>query len=276
PDNYRLFIGAQEHKAVKCKLEEKHYNILYHIADLPSRMALNVKCSRSVAKMLHLPGRNEFLPDNLLVTKPDTPMDTPTLEPVLPRKNDMFEVWFKQDDQFFTPRGRIGLTISSESVGNSPVNHLLSTLLCKLILAKLQEQLFSALLANSNFYIAHGIGSIDVGVSGFSSGLPLLLKTVLQKLKIFKRLNDINVVPAFDQEILEEALKNITLEGLQAHIESLFSQAHVKVENPVETTDEKPQPSTGKSADAPRSFSNAYGILAGRLGRWRQAWRKHD
>ncbi|KAJ2046392.1 hypothetical protein GGI03_002760 [Coemansia sp. RSA 2337] len=40
------------------------------------------------------------------------------------------------------------------------------------------------------------------------------------------------------------------------------------------TTDNTPQSSTGKSADAPRSFSNAYGILAGRLGLWRQAWKK--
>ncbi|KAJ2867668.1 metalloprotease, partial [Coemansia aciculifera] len=136
--------------------------------------------------MLHLPGRNGFLPEKLSVTKPATPVDTPALEPVLLRKNDKFEVWFKQDDQLFTPHGRIGITISSESVDNSPVNHLLSTLFCELISAELQEQLFSALLANSNFSIARGMGLINVNVSDFSSGLPLLLKTVLQKLKTFK------------------------------------------------------------------------------------------
>ncbi|KAJ2867640.1 metalloprotease [Coemansia aciculifera] len=260
PGNYRLFIGAQEHKAVECKLEEKHYSILHHVADLPLHMISDVKCSRSVAKMLHLPGRNKFLPENLSVTKPATPTDTPALEPVLLRKNDKFEVWFKQDDQFFTPHGHIGIAISSESVDSSPVNHLLSTLLCELVSAELQEQLFSALLANSNFSIGHGMGSITVGVSGFSSGLPLLLKTVLQKLKTFKvdaqqfsiylakvernlqskrqdnpmqclykLLNAVNAVPGFDQDMLEEALKGITLDGLQAHIESLFSKAYVKM-----------------------------------------------
>ncbi|KAJ2040200.1 metalloprotease [Coemansia sp. S3946] len=260
PGNYRLFIGAQEHKVVECKLEEKHFGILHHIANLPSHMTSDVKCSPSVAKLLHLPGRNEFLPENLSVTKPVTPVDTPALEPVLLRKNDKFEVWFKQDDQFFTPHGHIGLTISSEYVGNSPVNHLLSTLLCELVSAELQEQSYSASTANSNFTITHGMGSIDVGVSGFSSGLPLLLKTVLQRLKTFKvnaqqfsiylaeverklqskrhnnpmkclykQLDAVNMVPAFDQDTLEEALKNVTLEGLQAHIGLLFSKAYVKM-----------------------------------------------
>ncbi|KAJ2036402.1 metalloprotease [Coemansia sp. S16] len=260
PGNYRLFIGAQEHKAVECKLEEKYYNILHHVADMPSHMTSDVKCNRNIAKTLHLPGRNKFLPENLSVTKPATPVDTPALEPVLLRKNDKFEAWFKQDDQFFTPHGHIGLTISSEYVDNSPVNHLLSTLLCNLVLVELQEQLFSALKANNNFSIAHGKGSIDVDVHGFSSGLPLLLKTLLQKLKTFevnaqqfsiylaklertlqskrhdnprqclyKQLDAVNMVPAFDQDMLEEALKNVTLDGLKAHIGLLFSKAYVKM-----------------------------------------------
>ncbi|KAJ2063967.1 hypothetical protein GGI17_001322 [Coemansia sp. S146] len=108
-------------------------------------------------------------------------------------------------------------------------------------------------MANSNFSIVHGMGSIDVGVSGFSSGLPLLLKTFkvdAQQLSLcrakvrrmiqskrhdyplqclYKRLDAVNAVPAFDQDMLEEALKDITLERLQAHIEPLFSKAYVKM-----------------------------------------------
>ncbi|KAJ2738402.1 metalloprotease, partial [Coemansia sp. BCRC 34301] len=38
PGNYRLFVGAQEHKSVECTLEEKHYNVLHHISDLPLHM----------------------------------------------------------------------------------------------------------------------------------------------------------------------------------------------------------------------------------------------
>ncbi|KAJ2071715.1 metalloprotease [Coemansia sp. S155-1] len=260
PGNYRLFIGAQEHKAVERKLEEKYYNILHHIADLPSHMTSNVKCSPSVAKMLHLPSCNAYLPESLSVTKPATPVDKPTIEPVLLKKNDRFEVWFKQDDQFFTPHGHIGLTISSEYVNNSPLNHLLSTLLCKLVSTELQEQLFCALRANNNFYLTLREGSINVDVSGFSSGLPLLLKTILQKIKTFKvdtqqfsiyrdeiermvqsqrldnpisliyrQLDAVNMVPAFDLDMLEEVLKDITLDGLQKHIELLFSKAYVKM-----------------------------------------------
>ncbi|KAJ2092877.1 metalloprotease [Coemansia sp. S142-1] len=260
PSNYRLFIGAQEHKAVECKLEEKYYGVLYNVAELPSHMTSNVKCSPSIAKMLHLPGRNIYLPDSLSVTKPATIADPPALEPVLLRKNDKIEVWFKQDDQFFTPHGRIGLAISSEYVDNSPLNHLLSTLLCKLVSAELQEQLFSASMANSYFYMSPGGGLINVGVSGFSNGLPNLLKTALQKIKtfnvdtqqfsiylaevermiqnrrqngptsqLFRQLDNLNMVPAFDQDMLEGALKDITLDGLQKHIVLLFSKAYVKM-----------------------------------------------
>ncbi|KAJ2057238.1 metalloprotease, partial [Coemansia sp. S2] len=260
PSNYRLFIGAQEHKAVECKLEEKYYGVLYNVADLPSHMTSDLKCSPSVAKMLHLPGRNAYLPESLSLTKPATIADPPALEPVLLRKNDKFEAWFKQDDQFFTPHGHIGLAISSEYVDNSPLNHLLSTLLCKIVSAELREQLFGALRANSNFYVTPSKGSINVEASGVSSGLPLLLRTVLQKIKTFKvdtqqfsiyqdeiermiqserldnpisliyrQLDAVNMVPAFDLDMLEEALKDITLDGLQKHIELLFSKAYVKM-----------------------------------------------
>ncbi|KAJ2872931.1 metalloprotease, partial [Coemansia aciculifera] len=42
--------------------------------------------------------------------------------------------------------------------------------------------------------------------------------------------------------------------------------ALTEISQPADTTDDKPQSSTGKSVDAPRYFSNAYGVLAGRLG----------
>ncbi|KAJ2101377.1 metalloprotease [Coemansia sp. S100] len=260
PGNYRLFIGAQEHKTVECKLEEKYYGVLYNVADLPSRMTSDVKCSPSVAKMLHLPSRNAYLPESLSVTKPATIADPPALEPVLLRKSDKIEVWFKQDDQFFTPHGRIGLAISSEYVDNSPLNHLLTILLCKIVSSELKEQLFSASMANSYFYMSPGGGLINVGVSGFSNGLPNLLNTALQKImtfnvdtqqfsiylaevermiqsrrqngptsQLYEQLDNLNVVPAFDQDMLEGALKDITLDGLQKHIELLFSKAYVKM-----------------------------------------------
>ncbi|KAJ2818503.1 metalloprotease, partial [Coemansia furcata] len=260
PGNYRLFIGAQEHKAVECNLEEKYYGIRHHIADLPSHMTSNVKCSGDATQMLYLPGRNQFLPETLSVTKHTTLADPPALEPTLLRKTDKIEVWFKQDDQFFTPHGYIAISIGSESVTNTPVNSLLSALFCTLVSAELQEQLFSAFRANNNFYINLGGSSINVGAFGFSSGLPLLLNTVLQKLKNFKadaqqfsiylarvkrgiqsgkqnnplqllrnQLNAINTVPAFDSDMLEEALKDVTVEGLQTHIESVFDKAYVKM-----------------------------------------------
>ncbi|KAJ2826871.1 metalloprotease, partial [Coemansia furcata] len=63
PGNYRLFVGALEHKAVECKFKEKYYSILYDIGELSSHMTSNVECSHDVAKMLHLPERNPFLPE---------------------------------------------------------------------------------------------------------------------------------------------------------------------------------------------------------------------
>ncbi|KAJ2749574.1 metalloprotease [Coemansia pectinata] len=70
-----------------------------------------------------------------------------------------------------------------------------------------------------------------------------------------------------------------TLHGLPIPVRKLApaipEPVLTEVEKPAETTGEKPQPSTDKSVDAPRSFSNAYGMLSGRLGLWRQAWKKH-
>ncbi|KAJ2026479.1 metalloprotease, partial [Coemansia sp. S610] len=41
PSNYRLFIGAKEHKSVECKLEEKYYGVPHNIAELPPHLTSN-------------------------------------------------------------------------------------------------------------------------------------------------------------------------------------------------------------------------------------------
>ncbi|KAJ1998929.1 metalloprotease [Coemansia thaxteri] len=128
PQNYRLFIGAQEHKSVDCHLKEKHYDILHHIADLPVCLTSDECAGSASGESIHLPARNVFLPDNFTVAKLATAADKPTSEPTLLRKNDKYEVWFKQDDQFFTPHGCISLIISSETTDNSPINQVLSQL----------------------------------------------------------------------------------------------------------------------------------------------------
>ncbi|KAJ2840677.1 metalloprotease [Coemansia sp. 'formosensis'] len=115
PGNYRMFIGAQEHKEVECNLEEKYYGIRHHIADLPSHMTSNVDAQQ-------------------------------------------FAIHFDKVKRMIQSRKQ-----------DSP-------------LQRLRHQL-------------------DV----------------------------INIVPALDSTMLEESLKDVTIEGLQTHIESVFDKAYVKM-----------------------------------------------
>ncbi|KAJ1997902.1 metalloprotease [Coemansia thaxteri] len=151
PQNYRLFIGAQEHKSVDCHLKEKHYDILHHIADLPVCLTSDECAGSASGESIHLPARNVFLPDNFTVAKLATAADKPTSEPTLLRKNDKYEVWFKQDDQFFTPHGCISLIISSETTDNSPINQVLSQLFIQLATSKLNEEFYDASQANASW-----------------------------------------------------------------------------------------------------------------------------
>ena len=58
---------------------------------------------------LYLPGRNEFLPENLNVDKLD--VTQPAKRPHLIRENSLSQLWYKKDDQYWVPKAQVCVDI---------------------------------------------------------------------------------------------------------------------------------------------------------------------
>ncbi|KAJ1791250.1 metalloprotease [Coemansia sp. RSA 2167] len=99
PQNYQAFLLAQSHAGIVCNETEKYYNISYHISDLPVHLVSNPPLDLKKYGF-YLPASNPFMPENNNVkAKPDVTKQ-PATEPLLLQKDNMHELWFKQDDHF--------------------------------------------------------------------------------------------------------------------------------------------------------------------------------
>ncbi|KAJ1998694.1 metalloprotease [Coemansia thaxteri] len=111
PGNYRLFIGASKHALVKCSDVELHFGTAYHVASLPASLTTELVNNCATIDELCLPAKNPFIPDDLSIKNPNMLGDQAILKPTLLKFNKDIELWFKQDDQFNTPKGSIVLEV---------------------------------------------------------------------------------------------------------------------------------------------------------------------
>ncbi|KAJ2466915.1 metalloprotease [Coemansia sp. RSA 2337] len=111
PDNFRVFIGALKHKSVDCSEIEPYFGAAYHVDSLSADLLGELARDDINVDGLSLPEKNAFIPDDLFIKNPNMLGTAVVLRPTLLRLNDSFELWFKQDDQFNTPKGSIYLCI---------------------------------------------------------------------------------------------------------------------------------------------------------------------
>ncbi|KAJ2431154.1 metalloprotease, partial [Coemansia sp. RSA 2531] len=109
PDNFRVFIGALKHKSVDCSEIEPYFGAAYHVDSLSADLLGELARDDINVDGLSLPEKNAFIPDDLFIKNPNMLGTAVVLRPTLLRLNDSFELWFKQDDQFNTPKGSIYL-----------------------------------------------------------------------------------------------------------------------------------------------------------------------
>ena len=133
---------------------EKYYGFHYAVESL-SEERLSSWSKPRVCERLHLPKRNEFIPDDFtLLPKPESvPGSRPDGGPVMIEDSNMVRAWFKQDDQFETPRVTMVFNISTPLVYSSPLNWSLTLMAVRLLDDALTEFVYDASLAG----LAYGL-----------------------------------------------------------------------------------------------------------------------
>lgn len=182
PDNFRMFLVSQEFPG-DWPQKEKWYGTEYKVEKLPKdlmqRLEETVGASAdSRPSELHLPAKNEFVPQRLDVEKKEE-VKEPLITPKLIRNDDNVRTWFKKDDRFWVPKANIDLCLRSPMVNVSPLAAVMTQLYKELVQDSLSEYSYDAEIAGLEYSImSHGQG-LDVAVSGYNDKMSVLLEKVL-------------------------------------------------------------------------------------------------
>ncbi|KAJ2699334.1 metalloprotease [Coemansia sp. IMI 209128] len=260
PRNFRVFLGALKHKSIDCSEIEPYFKATYHVHCLSNDFLQELASDNLRFSGLSLPEQNECIPDDFSIKNANMLGDAAVLRPSLLKLNGNFELWFKQDDQFSSPKGVISLNIKGPTINSSPQNWIMSNLYCDMLNSELREDLFDYTRAGQVFWAMLGNLSVNMGVWGYNSKLPDLLAVVMEKAKSFKvddallsihmakykqkYANIANIPPSqlcavykyyfvsaseWHHELLESELAKITPAKLQAHVDSLFDVTRIKM-----------------------------------------------
>ncbi|KAJ2611518.1 metalloprotease [Coemansia sp. RSA 1365] len=257
--NYSVFIGAKTHEEIDLSNTEEYHNVRYHVSDLPNTLTTDFCQDESMLSHFHLPKPNDFFSDNFSVPEPTGPR--PKLDrtvPTLLKYNDKLELWYKQDDKFYLPKGVVKLEIKSPVINSSPCNRVMFDLLCNCWRYILARELYSSKCAGLSYSISSFYTAANITVDGFSQKLPLLLERIVSHMRhaVIKEsiFNDCRnklqeslsysrsisaatqasfweanllLCPTWDTALLEESLKDVTYEMLNNFLHTLFEKVHI-------------------------------------------------
>lgn len=181
PANLRLLLISRE-LPVEVNQKEKWYGTEYRYEKIPDDFMRELEAAaRATASErpaeIHLPGKNEFIPQRLDVEKSDVAI--PAIAPKLIRNEENVRTWFKKDDQFWVPKANIHVCLRSPTVNLTPLNAVMTSLYLELVEDSLVEYSYNAEIAGLCSYVHnHGQG-IDISTMGYSEKIAVLLEKIL-------------------------------------------------------------------------------------------------
>ncbi|TKA83576.1 hypothetical protein B0A55_00413 [Friedmanniomyces simplex] len=181
PDNFRIVLISQD-LPVETDCKEQWYGTEYKYDKIPEDFMKEVKKAAKASasdrpSQLHLPGKNEFVPQRLDVEKKE--IAEPAVAPALIRNTDGVRTWFKKDDQFWVPRATVHVSLRTPLLNLTPLNAITGHLYKELVEDSLIEYSYDAELAGLEYGISPTSDGIDVVVSGYNDKMPVLLEKVL-------------------------------------------------------------------------------------------------
>nr|OQO25547.1 hypothetical protein B0A51_06866 [Rachicladosporium sp. CCFEE 5018] len=181
PDNFMLTVVSKEYPG-DWPLKEQWYGTEYKTADLPAEYREELRAiaagkGGSKIAELHLPGKNEFVPQRLDVDKKE--VLKPTTTPKLIRNDANVRTWWKKDDQFWVPKANIHLCLRNPITNVSPFTTLMTTFFKELVDDSLAEYTYDADLAGLSYGLGAPTVGLDVHIGGYNDKAAVLLEKVL-------------------------------------------------------------------------------------------------
>ncbi|KAF2871159.1 Metalloenzyme, LuxS/M16 peptidase-like protein [Massariosphaeria phaeospora] len=179
PDNYKLTIVSQDFPG-GWDQKEKWYGTEYKSEKIPEEFVKEIKDvfeSKECPQELHLPHRNEFIPNRLEVEKKE--VAEPLKAPKLIRNDEGARTWYKKDDQFWVPKANLNIYFRTQMPSLTARTAVMSSLYRELVTDTLAEYSYDADLAGLVYEFNNHSSGFSISVEGYNDKLHVLLEKVL-------------------------------------------------------------------------------------------------
>lgn len=179
-DNFRATLVAQSLEDLD--KTERWYGTKYSVNKFSADFIRKLQ-TIELNPDLHLPNKNEFIPENLDVNKKQ--VATPLRHPILLKNTDQLRLWYKKDDTFWMPKGCVRIYLRTPMAYSSPSNYVKTNLFIDLLDDELLPFAYDAEVAGLEYAVSSSRDGIVINTSGYNDKIHVLLKDILQKVKGF-------------------------------------------------------------------------------------------
>jgi insulysin len=261
PSNFRFTLSAQDLEGLNQK--EQWYGTEYKVEKIPKDFIQELEAIMGASggqrpAELHLPVKNEFIPQRLDVEKKE--VATPAVTPKLIRYDSNVRVWWKKDDQFWVPKANVYIFLRNPVGYTSAYAAVLTMMFKQLVDDSLVEYAYDAELAGLGYSLERTSNAFQIMVSGYNDKLHVLLEKLLVTMRDFEVKDDrfdiikervarnysnaeyqdpFRQINRYTQWLLKdrmylsfelaEELPSITAEDVRSFIPQLLRQMHVEV-----------------------------------------------
>ncbi|KAJ2782778.1 metalloprotease [Coemansia interrupta] len=260
PTNYSVYLRSSKHHEVQCNLVEPFFKLKYSTNDIPFGLTAGVSFTHELLENFRTPEFNRFMAMQPAAIAPTTTKMKHADKPVLLRRSDKVETWFKQINQFHDLCGSIRIGISVPTAITSPQVAALTELFSNYAQYVLRKELRDELSFGYSFSVRKTYATIEVSVDGFSAKMLDLIGKILERIagisineKHFQKcharlmrdyLNTLRMDPYFigytylndmcasghwKPDTIVDELEEITMPELQEFSRTLFARNYVKV-----------------------------------------------
>jgi insulysin len=195
--------------SIKTEKEEHFFKTKYSIEKI-SKTRLTEFANVELQPDLSYPERNIFIPKSLELLHPKEQKPEKIVD------NDFGVFWFQPDNEFNLPKASVNLLIKTNHVNSNPTEKMMANLYASSLIRSLEEWKYAISLAGLSFEVERVDRGINLNFSGYSENIPMLMKTVIGKLK------DVNIDETAFADVKNELKRTIA----NAFLSDAYQQAN--------------------------------------------------
>ncbi|XP_037722249.1 nardilysin [Drosophila subpulchrella] len=174
----------------------------------------------STLKELQFPQPNPFVTTDFTLHWVEAGKPHVSRSPKALIRNDLCELWFRQDNIFQLPDGYINLYFITPLVRESVKHYMLGVLYTYLVEFTIAEQLYPALEAGLTYGLYIGDKGLVMRVSGYNEKLPLLVEIMLNVMQTIEL--DMDQVNSF-KDLKKRQIYNALINGRTLNLDLRLS-----------------------------------------------------